>query len=83
MKHSVVDGVQRISFDKMTLRESEFSGSCGTLSSLWGICRQEARAAGVVGSMSLSKMVSPLLLRISGTGLEDILVSKKSEEVAE
>jgi hypothetical protein len=32
--------------------------------------------------MNLSKMVWTLLLRISVTGLEDIPVRKKSEEVA-
>jgi hypothetical protein len=72
VRYSVVDGVQRVSFDEMTLRESE------GFKELWDIdCSLETLsprtgAAGLGGSTSLSDMVWPSPLRISVTGQEDI-----------
>jgi hypothetical protein len=82
VKHSVVDGLQRVSLDEMTLPESQ------GLTELWdinlpvGICRQDARAARLVGSISRRKMVWTLLLRISMTGLDDSPLSKTRQNAA-
>jgi hypothetical protein len=57
VKYSIVDGVQRASFDEMTVRENEGFTGYGILTCLWGTCRREARFAGLAGLTTPSKMV--------------------------
>jgi hypothetical protein len=64
--YHIVDGIQRVSFDEIILRESggfrELWDMIST--SLWRICRRGAKMRGLDGSISLNKMVRHLNLSV-------------------
>jgi hypothetical protein len=74
LRYNIVDGIQRVSFDEIILRESGGFRELWDmiLTSLWRICRHGAKMRGLDGSTGLNKVVGHLNLSVLPDHARDI-----------